>query len=116
MIDLTNRDSGLLTKEERLTVYKSILEDYIKNGWSATFGFCITCANVTKNKILFNGYNYLNIYDENDFSRQLPELFKYRPRAQDMVSLRTWFGLDEEGINKRITILKEIISNMENKE
>lgn len=87
-----------MKKEERLSFYKRLLE-HVQTTNCKGYGFCYAALQL--------GYE---IYPLLDFQELLPELFSYKP--SDKGENDYWFTVDEEGWQKRVSILEEIISNL----
>jgi hypothetical protein len=94
-----------MTDQKRLEVYKRTFKHY--SSPNPEYGICYHLI-----------WNSLYLYDEyhicytNIFS-YFPELEKYRPENKELGD--HWFSLNSEGNKKRIEILNEIITELENK-
>jgi hypothetical protein len=88
-----------LKKQERLSIYKKMLEYYKKETLDTYMGFCYTVDCVTRPRL----------YDINMF----PELMKYKPKTP--YGAYWWSIMKKQGLTKRIAILEEIIKEMSKK-
>lgn len=108
MSKVQHADMVKLTKEQKLLVYKRMLELLeVRYKERKVFSFC-SVAPVAVREVLGRQVFASHIFPE------LPELLSYKPdRLYDIVN---WWSKDFSSPDrtKRITILKEIIWNLEN--
>jgi len=89
------------TKKKRLKFYKELLKVVCEDPDTCE-GMCYYISRII---------NVKKRYDRDGIIKQFPELWKHRPKIK---SRDYWFPLDDEGWQKRIDIIHNIIQEMEN--
>lgn len=93
-----------LTKEQRLNIYKRVLQDISNMDSSSIYGLCLSLYDYAEE--LYD----IHAYDDHPHIRTLfPEFANKKPGKSHYLY---WWPLDEEGRQTRIKVLQEIIKEM----
>lgn len=94
-----------MNKEERNAIYREWLKIFIGKSKERAFRICL-CDCIPNLSI---GISTANL--KYDSIKQYPEIIKHMPKHSKHFEI--WFSLDENGYNKRVSILEQAIKETE---
>lgn len=105
------------TKSERLEIYRlaiKYIEDVVEEHGSYEMGFCAAIDEVISSLGYYNlgsKYSLDAIVPYMNLEKTYPEVYKYKPNVNE--NIYYWFKVDKSGTKKRLSILREIIIELE---
>lgn len=105
------------TKSERLEIYRlaiKYIEDVVEEHGSYEMGFCAAIDEVISSLGYYSSdsdYSYDFINPFMNLEKTCPEVYKYKPNVNE--NRYYWFKVDKSGDKKRLSILREIVSELE---
>lgn len=101
-----------MTKEQKLSFYKELLK-IVSEHASSSYGLCYHITISMQHWYNINNVELIDAYWEDEFCKNLPELYKFKPPLIDH-GVDYWFPSTESGRQQRIEVLNSIIIKMEN--
>ncbi len=100
----------LLTKEQRLQVYKNVRAQLLSDGHET--GFCSRFRKAL-DKLGFEDYDaYFNADSRTDLKRVWPEIAQYKPKTNYERNKNYWWSYMKTGQKTRLKVIDAVIDNM----
>lgn len=105
------------TKSERLEIYRlaiKYIEYVVEEHGCYEMGFCAAIDEVIYSLGYYSSYSdysYDFINPHMNLEKTYPEVYKYKPNVNE--NRYYWFKVDKSGDKKRLSILREIVSKLE---